>query len=225
MTLTIAPTTVLSQIDGYIFDLDGTVYVGDSLLPGAAAAIAELRQRGKAVLFVSNKPIEPREAYARKLTRLGIPATPDDVITSAYVLARYLAQHAPGLRYYAIGEPSFLAELAGQGLNVAGELADQDPRWGHHAGRHRRGGGRLRPHARLSQAQHRLSSAAPRRALLCHEPRQYVPHARRRRTGCWGHARRLERISGRVPELIAGKPSPLIVETALGGSACPQRAA
>ena len=120
-------TGELAQIDGYVFDLDGTVYVGDSLLPGAAAAIAELRRRDKAVLFVSNKPIEPREAYARKLTRLGIPAAPDDVITSAYVLARYLAQHAPDLRYYAIGEPNFLAELAGQGLTVTGELGDQDP--------------------------------------------------------------------------------------------------
>ncbi|MBE0691075.1 MAG: HAD family hydrolase, partial [Anaerolineae bacterium] len=72
--------------DGFIFDLDGTVYLGDAALPGAVEGIAELRRMGKRALFVSNKPLEPREKYARKLTGLGIPASPDDVVTSGYVL-------------------------------------------------------------------------------------------------------------------------------------------
>ena len=63
-------------IDAFIFDLDGTVYLGDAVLPGAAEGIAELRRNGKRTLFVSNKPLEPRDAYARKLTRLGIPTSP-----------------------------------------------------------------------------------------------------------------------------------------------------
>ena len=61
------------QLDGFVFDLDGTVYLGDAALPGSVEGIRELRQRGKRVLFVSNKPLEPREVYAAKLTRLGIP--------------------------------------------------------------------------------------------------------------------------------------------------------
>ena len=58
------------SVDGFVFDLDGTVYLGDAALPGAVDGIAELRRRGKQVLFVSNKPLEPRQAYAAKLTRL-----------------------------------------------------------------------------------------------------------------------------------------------------------
>lgn len=82
-------------VDGFIFDLDGTVYLGESALPGAVKGISELRAMGKQVLFVSNKPLDPRESYAAKLTRIGIPATPDDVITSGFVMGSYLAQEHP----------------------------------------------------------------------------------------------------------------------------------
>ena len=80
-------------IDGFVFDLDGTVYLGESAIPGSVEGIAELRRRGKRVLFVSNKPLEPREKYAAKLTRIGIPTAAEDVITSAYVLGHHLAHH------------------------------------------------------------------------------------------------------------------------------------
>ncbi|MDO8971045.1 MAG: hypothetical protein Q7U74_10185, partial [Saprospiraceae bacterium] len=59
-------------VSGFIFDLDGTVYLGESALPRAVEAIAELRRRGKQALFVSNKPLQPRRVYAEKLSHLGI---------------------------------------------------------------------------------------------------------------------------------------------------------
>ncbi len=67
--------------------------------------VRTLRQQGRAVLFISNKPLEPPGAYAAKLTRLGIPTEPEDVLTSAVVLARYLQQNTPGARLFVIGEP------------------------------------------------------------------------------------------------------------------------
>ena len=114
------------SIDGFVFDLDGTVYLGDSALPGSVDGIAELRRRGKRVLFVSNKPLEPRELYAAKLTRLGIPTVPSEVITSAFVLGYHLAQTWPTLRLYVIGEENLRAELRSHGLTVIDELLDQD---------------------------------------------------------------------------------------------------
>jgi ribonucleotide monophosphatase NagD (HAD superfamily) len=59
--------------------------------PDAVAAIRALRERGKRLLFVSNKPLKPRDAYAAKLTRLGIPTGPDEVITSAFILGYHMA--------------------------------------------------------------------------------------------------------------------------------------
>jgi len=89
-------------------------------------AIRTLRERGKRVLFVSNTPLEPRDAYAAKLTRLGIPTRPDEVITSGFVLGYHLAQTAPDLRLYVIGEENLLNEQRGHGLHVLNEFADQD---------------------------------------------------------------------------------------------------
>lgn len=106
------------MIRGYLLDLDGTVYRGERLVPGADRAIATLRARGRKVLFLSNKPLDSRRTYADKLTRLGIPASEGDVIHSSYVLARHLAGQAPGARVFALGEPPLLAELAQAGLQL-----------------------------------------------------------------------------------------------------------
>ncbi|HLO34431.1 MAG TPA: hypothetical protein VK194_00040, partial [Candidatus Deferrimicrobium sp.] len=57
---------------GYVFDLDGTVYLDDHLLPGARESIAAIRARGSRVLFLTNKPLDRPATYARKLSDLGI---------------------------------------------------------------------------------------------------------------------------------------------------------
>ncbi len=106
------------EVAGYLLDLDGTVYLSDQLIPGAAETIATLRARGRRVVFLTNKPLYSRADYAQKLTRLGIPATENDVINSSFVLARYLAQASPGARVYAIGEPPLLGELEEAGLSL-----------------------------------------------------------------------------------------------------------
>ena len=108
----------MSDFRGFIFDLDGTVYRGENAIPGAPQTIAWLRQRGCGVVFLSNKPLQHRQAYAEKLTRLGIPTRPDEVINSSWVLTRWLAQEAPGAALFAIGEPPLLAELRTAGFRL-----------------------------------------------------------------------------------------------------------
>src|SRR5205814_8363885 len=89
---------------GWLFDLDGTVYRGSALIPGADATIAALRAAGRRVAFLSNKPLQTRHDYARKLTALGVPTTSDDVVNSSLVLARHLALLDPGAPVFVIGE-------------------------------------------------------------------------------------------------------------------------
>lgn len=110
-------------IEGYILDLDGTVYVGEKLVPGADRAIAELRTRRRKVLFLSNKPLYARRDYAGKLTRLGIPTSEEDVINSSFVLAQHLGREAPGARVFAVGEPPLLEELRRVGLRLTEDPA------------------------------------------------------------------------------------------------------
>src|SRR3989304_7345595 len=96
---------------GFIFDLDGTVYLSDRLIPGADRIIQLLREKGKKVVFLSNKPIQTREDYASKLTRLGIPTQPDEVINSTFVMTNYLKKNAPGARLFVVGEAPYVVEL------------------------------------------------------------------------------------------------------------------
>jgi NagD protein len=109
---------------GYILDLDGTVYLGDALLPGAKRTVETLWAKGARVVFLSNKPLETRADYAAKLTRLGLPTSPDDVINSSWVLARWLAQEAPGATLFVIGEQPLLDELHDAGFRPSEEPSE-----------------------------------------------------------------------------------------------------
>ena len=110
---------LVERTRGFIFDLDGTLYLGDHLLPGAAEAVAALRAHGKRLAFVSNKPIGRREEYADKLNRLGIPCSLDEVINSALVAARYLQKHRPGARCFPVAEQPVIDELLAHGLRIS----------------------------------------------------------------------------------------------------------
>jgi len=202
-------------IDGFVFDLDGTVYLGESALPGAVKAIAALRARGKRTLFVSNKPLEPGDAYAAKLTRLGIPTRPDQIVTSAFVLGFYLSRRHPDLRFYVIGEPNLKAELRGHGLTVVDELLDQDPRQiidpqGIDAVVV--AFDRTLDYRKLNTAYQALCRGARFFATnadkACPVPGGAIPDA-----GATIAA--LEYITGRELELVAGKPSRLMMEVAM----------
>ncbi len=109
----------IPRYDAYIFDLDGTVYLGDALLPGADRTIARLRDAGSQVIFLSNNPTRTREQYAAKLTALGIPTTADEVINSSYVMVQWLLAEAPGSRVFVVGEQPLCDELSAAGFDLA----------------------------------------------------------------------------------------------------------
>jgi NagD protein len=109
---------------GYIFDLDGTVYLGDALLPTAGETLTALRARGVRTIFVSNNPTHAREDYAAKLTRLGVPTSVDDVLTSTLVMVDFLKRRMPGARLFVVGEEPLCAELRRGGFELT-ERADE----------------------------------------------------------------------------------------------------
>jgi NagD protein len=111
---------------GIIFDLDGTVYLSDHLIPGARETIEWLRDHDHPIVFVSNKPLESRADYAAKLTRLGVPTPDDQVINSSLVLVRYLNKELPGVTVFPIGEPPLLEELAAASFRLSEDPADID---------------------------------------------------------------------------------------------------
>lgn len=203
------------QPDGVIFDLDGTIFLGERALPGAVETVKILRQQGAQVLFVTNKPLYPREAYAAKLTRLGIPTSSDKVITSGYVLGYHLSNNSPHLALYVIGEENLKAELRAFGLNVLEELEDQDEKdvvdpTGIDAVVV--AFDRTLDYRKLNTAYQALLNGArffatnPDKA--CPMPGGGIPDA-------GGTLAYLEYLTGRKLELLAGKPSELMVQVAM----------
>lgn len=107
--------------DGYVFDLDGTIYLGDFLLPTVGETVLNLRERGKKIVFISNNPTRRREDYATKLTSLGIPTASTDILTSSNVMADFLRARLPGARLFVVGEEPLRAELSAAGFELTEE--------------------------------------------------------------------------------------------------------
>lgn len=104
---------------GFIFDLDGTVYLGERMIDGAAEAIQALRERGDKIVFLSNKPIATRSSYVRKLNKMGIPADLSDVLNSSLIVARYLKKRLrANQRVFVIGEKPICDELLEHGIRL-----------------------------------------------------------------------------------------------------------
>jgi HAD superfamily hydrolase (TIGR01450 family) len=112
--------------DGYIFDLDGTVYLGESLLPGSGEAITQLRQQARRTVFLSNNPTHSRKSYASKLTQLGLPTPEEDIINSTVVMVDFLLNKMPGARLFVIGEQPLMEELQEAGFELVEEAAQVD---------------------------------------------------------------------------------------------------
>lgn len=116
----------LPLLSAYLFDLDGTIYLGEEIIPGAPEAIARLEARGAGVMYITNKPLSKPEEYAEKLTRLGIPTAPEAIITSSMVLADYLRDHEPGARVLMIGEQTLRDDLEAAGMILVSDWAEAE---------------------------------------------------------------------------------------------------
>jgi NagD protein len=109
--------------EGYLFDLDGTIYLGDELLPEAKETLGELKARSN-VVYLTNKPLETPADYAAKLTRLGVETRPEEVISSTDALLLYLGRHAPEARLFVVGERPLVQLLELAGYDVVQEAED-----------------------------------------------------------------------------------------------------
>jgi HAD superfamily hydrolase (TIGR01450 family) len=102
--------------DAYIFDLDGTIFLGETLLPTASETIRRLRELSRRTVFLSNNPTHTCDDYAQKLTCLGIPTTPEEIVNSTKVMVNFLQRRIPGARLFIVGEEPLRAELRARGF-------------------------------------------------------------------------------------------------------------
>lgn len=109
---------ILLEKDLYIFDMDGTIYLGYNVFDYAVRFINNLRKSGRRVLFFTNNASHTSDFYVNKLTKLGFSPTRDEIMTSGDVTIEFLKRHRPGKSVYLVGTDELVADFKANGINV-----------------------------------------------------------------------------------------------------------
>jgi HAD superfamily hydrolase (TIGR01457 family) len=109
---------------GFMIDMDGTVYKGGDLIPGAVEFISALKSKGIPFVFLTNNSSAPRTRYYEKLKRMGFDVTVDNVLTSAMATARFVVDERPGKRAYVVASDAVRDEMRSSGVDVVEDDPD-----------------------------------------------------------------------------------------------------
>jgi 4-nitrophenyl phosphatase len=108
----------LSHMRGFLLDMDGTFFLGDHLLEGAMHFIDVLSSQGKDFIFLTNNSSKHPRQYAEKITRLGLPLAEAKVLTSGEATALHLKRTTPEACLYVVGTPALEEEFCAHGFRL-----------------------------------------------------------------------------------------------------------
>jgi NagD protein len=185
---------------GYLIDMDGVIYRGGEMIPGADTFISELQSHDVPFLFLTNNSQRTRRDVAKKLERLGIRVSESHVYTCAMATARFLASQKPNGTAYVIGEGGLLTALNKNGYSIV----DKDPDYVVV------GEGRSLNFEMAEQALRMILEGAK---LVATNMDPNCPTQHGMRPGCGAVVAMLEAASG-VKAFSVGKPSPIMLRAA-----------
>ncbi len=119
------PTRNLSDKKLFVFDMDGTIYLGKIVFDFAIRFIEHLRASGRRVLFFTNNASHSTTFYVDKLTRLGFSPTPDEIMSSADVTVAYLKTHYPNQSVYLVGTEQLCEHFRAAGIPLLAHGAER----------------------------------------------------------------------------------------------------
>ena len=114
----------LKQKKLFLLDMDGTIYLGDTLFDGTLDFLNRVREKGGKYLFVTNNSSRSVTAYVARLEGMGIPAAADDFLTSVDALIWYLRGKYDDALIYAFGTRTFREQLSEAGFRVTDKLEE-----------------------------------------------------------------------------------------------------
>jgi len=185
---------------GYLIDMDGVIYHGHQLIPGAQQFIQDLLAAEVPFLFLTNNSQRTRRDVATKLNRMGIDAGEQHVFTCAMATARFLAQQKPNGTAYVIGEGGLLTALHNNGYSIV----DRDPDYVVV------GEGRTLTFEMMESALGMIRAGAK---LIATNLDPNCPTITGMRPGCGAVVALLEAASG-IKAFSVGKPSPIMMRGA-----------
>lgn len=118
--------TKIKDLQLFLFDMDGTLYIGERLFDFTNNLLQKIKQTGRRYLFMTNNSSKSVNAYIEKLEKLGIKAEKEDFITSSQATAYYLQNNYPKATLYVCGTKSLKEELMSQGFTVSENLSEID---------------------------------------------------------------------------------------------------
>ena len=117
---------MLKKIKLFLFDMDGTLYLGNRLYDFTKELLETIKSQGNRYLFMTNNSSKSVVDYIKKLKKLGIDSTKEDFITSSQATAYYLKKNYPTARLYVMGTQSLKDELISEGFTITEVLNDVD---------------------------------------------------------------------------------------------------
>ncbi len=111
--------TKLKQIELFVLDMDGTIYLGDKILPGAIEFVKTARETGRKVIFFTNNASKNPYNYVDKLEKMGFGAQRSDVVTAGDVTIEYLKRNRPNEPVYLVGTPALEQSFIEAGIKLS----------------------------------------------------------------------------------------------------------
>ncbi len=185
---------------GYLIDMDGVIYRGPELIPGAAEFVKQLTATRTPFLFLTNNSQRTRRDVSTRLNRMGIPVEERHIYTCAMATARFLAEQKPNGTAYVIGEGGLLNALHINHYSIV----DHDPDYVIV------GEGRMLSFEVIERAVQFVANGA---RLIATNPDPNCPTAGGIRPGCGAIVAMIEKATGRRAFSL-GKPSPVMMRAA-----------
>ncbi|MEG6586285.1 HAD-IIA family hydrolase [Dendrosporobacter sp. 1207_IL3150] len=114
----------LQKLKYFALDMDGTIYLGQKLLPGAAQFLNYLTESDRKYVFLTNNSSKNKQNYVKKLQSLGINANIDQILTSGEATALYIKKNKPNARIFLLGTPDLEEEFILHGFTLTNSKPD-----------------------------------------------------------------------------------------------------
>ena len=187
--------------DIFLFDLDGTLYLGNRVLPGALELIEKLNAASKKIYFFTNNSSRSEVDYIEKLSKMGFPVEADQIIMSTHILIRYLKSKNIN-RIYLLGTPAMASMIEAAGIRIDESTPESIVV----------GFDKTLTYEKLKRACELIEKRIP---YIVTHPDLYCPTDHGREPDCGTIARALELVTEASPKIVLGKPHPMMMREAV----------